>query len=143
MRPRFAYGCSMAPQPSTVWMVHKSTGRQGVRGELILEADRLIFRPELRATKPDLLGETVFDNREIRKVGRARNSPVLKLRVSTPGLPEIVLFYFVKPPDMYSSGLPNPRAAVATYLASANALYTEEVDEWIRAIHDELMASER
>jgi hypothetical protein len=132
----------MAPEPSTVWMVHKSTGQGGVRGELLLHVDRLIFRPELTGTKLDLLGETVFANTDIAKVSRSRHSPVLELRVSTLGVPEVVLFYFVKPPDMYSSGLPNPRAAVLTYLTNSNALYTEEVDEWVRAIRDELIASE-
>jgi hypothetical protein len=132
----------MALEPSTVWMVHKSTGHGGVRGELLLHADRLIFRPELTGTKLDLLGETVFASGDIAKVGRSRHSPVLELRVSTLGVPEVVLFYFVKPPDMYSSGLPNPRAAVLTYLTNSNALYTEEVDEWVRAIRDELIASE-
>jgi hypothetical protein len=132
----------MAPEPSTVWMVHKSTGQNGVRGELLLQADRLIFRPELTGTELDLLGETVFASTDVAKVGRSRRSPVLELRVSTPGIPEVVLFYFVKPPDMYSSGLPNPRAAVLTYLTNSNALYTEEVDEWVRAIRDELIASE-
>ena len=132
----------MAQEPSTVWMVHKSTGQGGVRGELLLQAGRLIFRPELTGTKLDLLGETVFASTDIGKVGRSRHSPVLELRVSTPGVPEVVLFYFVKPPDMYSSGLPNPRAAVLTYLTNSNALYTEEVDEWVRAIRDELIASE-
>ncbi len=131
----------MAPHPSTVWMVHKSTGQQGVRGELILEADRLIFRPELTGTKLDHLGETVFANSDIGKVSRSRHSPVLELRVSTPGVPEVVLFYFVKPPDMYSTGLPNPRTAVAAYLTNSNALYTEEVDEWVQAIRDHLTAS--
>jgi hypothetical protein len=95
----------------------------------------------LTGTKLDLLGETVFASADIEKVGRSRHSPVLELRVSTPGIPEVVLFYFVKPPDMYSSGLPNPRTAVATYLTSSNALYTDEVDEWVRAIREELTAS--
>jgi hypothetical protein len=131
----------MAPDPSTVWMVHKSTGQRGVRGELLLETDRLIFRPELTGTKLDLLGETVFAILDIEKVSRARHSPVLELRVSTPGIPDVVLFYFVKPPDRYSSGLPNPRTAVATYLTSSNALFAEEVDEWVRAIREELTAS--
>jgi hypothetical protein len=124
----------MVQDPSTVWMVHKSTGQQGVRGQLQLEADRLIFRPELAGTTPDLLGETVFAGPDIYKVGRSRHSPVLELRVSTPGVPEVVLFYFVKPPDRYSSGLPNPRTAVAAYLTSSNAVYSEEVDDWVWAI---------
>lgn len=106
----------------------------------MLEANRLIFRPELAGTKIDLLGETVFATADIQKVSRSRHSPVLELRVSTPGIPEVVLFYFVQPPDMYSSGLPNPRSAVATYLANSNALYTEEVDEWLRAIREVLAA---
>ena len=131
----------MAPEPSTVWMIHRSTGQRGVRGELILEADRLIFRPDLTGAKLDLLGETVIPCGGIEKVGRSRHSPVLELRVSTPGVPEVVLFYFVKPPDMYSSGLPNPRTAVATYLARSNAIYAEEVDRWVRAIRDEIGAA--
>jgi hypothetical protein len=131
----------MPPEPSTVWMVHKSTGQQGVRGELVLETERLIFRPELAGTKLDLLGETVFPTTDIHKVSRSRHSPVLELHVSTAGVPDVVLFYFVKPPDMYSSGLPNPRSAVATYLTNSNALYTEEVDEWVRAIREELARS--
>jgi hypothetical protein len=131
----------MAPGPSTVWMVHKSTGQRGVRGELLLQSDRLIFRPELAGTAIELLGETVIAGGDIEKVSRAWHSPVLEVKVTTPGIPEVVLFYFVKPPDMYSSGLPNPRSAVATYLTRSNAVYTEEVDEWVRAIREELAAS--
>jgi hypothetical protein len=130
----------MAPEPSTVWMVHKSTGLQGVRGELILEADRLIFRPELTSAKLDLLGETVFAGGEIEKVGRRRHSPVLELRVTARGVPPVVLFYFVQPPDMYSSGLPNPRTHAVTYLTRSNALYADEVQEWARAIREDLRA---
>lgn len=133
----------MVPEPSTVWMVHKSTGRQGVRGELILQPDRLIFRPGLAGTRLDQLGETVFACTDIEKVGRSRHSPVLELRVTTPGIPPVVLFYFVQPPDMYSSGLPNPRTAVATYLTRSNALYADEVHEWVRAIGEQLQARER
>jgi len=131
----------MAPELSTVWMVHRSTGQRGVRGELLLQSDRLIFRPELAGTAIELLGETVIAGEDIEKVGRSRHSPVLELRVNTPSIPQVVLFYFVKPPDMYSSGLPNPRSAVATYLTRSNAVYTEEVDEWVRAIRDDLPAS--
>jgi len=126
------------PDPATVWMVHKSTGRPGVRGELILESERLIFRPELRTAKPDTLGETVFAVASIEKVGRSRGSPVLEVRVSAPGVPPVVLFYFVKPPDIYSSGMPNPRFAGASFLIGSNALLADQVAEWereIRAAH--------
>jgi hypothetical protein len=133
----------MAVAASTVWMVHRATGPLGVRGELLLERERLIFRPDLVGTPPELLGETIFAGEHIRKVARSKHSPVLELRVSIPGLPEVVLFYFVKPPDRYSSGLPNPRIAVAAYLANSNLVYTEEVDAWVRAIKEELAPSDR
>jgi hypothetical protein len=64
-----------------------------------------------------------------------------EVKVTPPSIPEVVLFSFVKPPDMYSSGLPNPRSAVATYLTRYNAVYGEEMDEWVRAIREELTAS--
>jgi hypothetical protein len=126
----------MAFGPSTVWMVHKDIGARGVRGELILEADRLIFRPELRAARPDILGETVFGRDQVTKVSRARRSPVLELRVVTEGLPPVVLFYFVKPPDLYSSGAANPRSYAALYLSNAGAVYEEEVAEWTKVIRN-------
>ncbi|TMK84146.1 MAG: hypothetical protein E6G44_10535 [Actinobacteria bacterium] len=122
------------PDPVTVWMVHKGTGRGGVRGELILEGDRLIFRPELRTAKPDVLGETVFAMSDVDRVTRSRGSPVLELKVRTPGLPPMVLFYFVKPPDIYSSAMPNPRFAGASFLVGSNALLADDVAEWARAI---------
>ena len=122
------------PEPATVWMVHKATGRAGIRGELILESQRLIFRPELRTAKVDMLGETVFALEDVEKVGRARGSPVLELHLTARGLPPVVLFYFVKPPDIYSSGMPNPRFAGASFLMQTNALLTEEVAAWERDI---------
>jgi hypothetical protein len=122
------------PDPATVWMVHKGTGRAGVRGELILDPPRLIFRPELRTAKPDSLGETVFALDNVERVGRARGSPVLQVHVTTPGIPPVVLFYFVKPPDIYSSGMPNPRFAGASFLMRSNTLLVEEVAAWEREI---------
>jgi hypothetical protein len=120
--------------PSTVWMVHQDTGPGGVRGELILEPERLLFRPELRAAKLDTLGETVFAMDQVTKVTRSRRSPVLQLHIVTDGLPPVVLFYFVKPPDMYSSGASNPRSYAALYLSNAGAVYEEEIAEWAKAI---------
>lgn len=122
------------PDPTTVWMVHREAGRAGVRGDLMLAGDRLIFRPEVRGARPDELGETVIPLGHVERVRRARATPVLEVHVSTRGLPPVVLFYFVKPPDPYSSGLPNPRSAALTYLAGSNALYEEEVAMWARAI---------
>jgi hypothetical protein len=115
-------------------MVHKGTGPPGIRGDLILESERLIFRPELRAAKPDTLGETVIALDQVNRVSRSRRSPVLELHVQTDGVPPVVLFYFVKPPDMYSSGAINPRSYAAIYLANAGAVYEEEVADWLEAI---------
>jgi hypothetical protein len=128
----------MAFGPSVVWMVHKGIGSRGIRGELILEPERLIFRPELRAAKPDTLGETVFGLDEVTKVSRARRSPVLELHVHTDGLPPVVFFYFVKPPDIYSSAAANPRSYAAVYLTNAGAVYEEEVTDWFKAIRDRI-----
>jgi hypothetical protein len=128
----------MAFGPSVVWMVHKGVGPRGIRGELILEPERLIFRPELRSTRPEMLGETVFGLDQVTKVSRARRSPVLELHVQTDGLPPVVLFYFVKPPDIYSSAAANPRSYAAVYLTNAGAVYEEEVAGWLKAIRDRI-----
>jgi hypothetical protein len=128
----------MAFGPSVVWMVHKGVGPRGIRGELILESERLIFRPELRAARPDTLGETVVGLDQVTKVARARRSPVLELHVRTDGLPPVVLFYFVKPPDIYSSAAANPRSFAAVYLTNAGAVYEEEVTDWLKAIRDRI-----
>jgi hypothetical protein len=120
--------------PSTVWMVHKDTEPGGIRGDLTLEVDRLLFRPELRAAKLDTLGETVFGLDQVTKASRSRRSPVLELHVLIDGLPPVVLFYFVKPPDIYSSGAANPRSFAAMYLTNAGAVYEEEVADWVKAI---------
>ena len=126
----------MARDPTTVWMVHKQTGLQGVRGELILEDRRLIFRPEIRGAKPDLLGETVFPLDEVKSAGHALGSPVLELRVKVEGLPPVILFYFSKPPDIYSSPLGNPRTHGAQYLTTSNIVYGEEIAGWVEAIDE-------
>ena len=130
------------PDPSTVWMVHKGVGRRGVRGDLILQRDRLIFRPEIRGARPDVLGETIFPLADVRKVTRSKRTPVLELKLTVEGLPETVLFYFVKPPDMYSSGASHPRTAVTLYLTNSNALYEEEVTLWVDDLRQALNTRE-
>jgi hypothetical protein len=112
-------------------MVHKDVGLRGVRGDLILQRERLIFRPEIRGARPDVLGETVFPLDRIRKVSRSKRTPVLSVKHDVEGLPDTVFFYFVRPPDMYSSGASHPRTAVSLYLTNSNALYDEEVTLWV------------
>ena len=122
--------------PATVWMVHKETGTSGVRGELFLTDRDLVFRPEVRGARGnlDLLGETVLPLAAISKAVRSRATPVLEVRAQTAGVPDVLLFFFAKPPDMYSSGLMNPRTHSATYLANSNLLYREEIGAWVSAI---------
>ena len=121
---------------ATVWMVHKGTGKQGVKGELLLTERDLVFRPEIRGAKRDLdlLGETVIPLATLRRASRSRGSPVLEIRSKSPGVPAIVLFFFAKPPDMYSSAMPDPRGASMTYLTSSGLVYREEIDDWVGAI---------
>jgi hypothetical protein len=131
-----------ARDPATVWMVHKDTGRAGVRGELVLTEAALIFRPEIRGAKRDLdlLGETVLPLGEVRKASRNRGTPVLEVRTRTSGVPAVILFFFAKPPDMYSSGVMNPRTHSATYLANSNLIYRDEVESWVSAIRSAIGA---
>ena len=125
-----------APAPASVWMVHKQTGRAGVQGQLTLEDDRVIFRPDLRGRRLDVLGETVFALHEVRSASRSKLSPVLELRVTTPNVPSVILFYFVKPPDRYSSPFQDPRSSSAFYLANSGVIFEEEVRRWEQAIKD-------
>lgn len=129
--------------PATVWMVHKGTGTSGVRGELFLTERELVFRPEVRGAKRnlDLLGETVLPLAEIRRAVRARATPVLEIRTGTVGVPPVLLFFFARPPDMYSSALMNPRTHSATYLANSNLLYREEIEAWVEAIRAAMRAA--
>ena len=125
-----------ALEPASVWMVHMETGRDGVAGTLTLLRDVLLFRPHLKGRRLDTLGETVFALDEIRSAAKARLSPVLEVRVRTPGIPPIVLFYFVKPPDRYSSGFQDPRSSSAFYLSNSGVLFEEEIGQWAKAIED-------
>jgi hypothetical protein len=45
-----------------------------------------------------------------------------------------VLFYFVKPPDRYSSGFQDPRSSSEFYLSNSGVLFEEQIAGWERAI---------
>jgi len=117
-------------------MVHKGTGKQGVKGELLLTERDLVFRPEIRGAKRDLdlLGETVIPLATLRRASRSRGSPVLEIRSKSSGLSSRVIFFFAKPPDIYSSAMADPRGASITYLTSSRLVYREEIDDWVGAI---------
>lgn len=122
----------MAGRVSTVWMVSARTGLEGMKGKLAMRDRALVFQPE-----SDRYGEIVFRPDDIRRVRRARGSPVLEIHLDEPRAPRIVGFYFVKPPPMR---LPDDkfrlfprymaRRSAITELRKGNILRREEMLEW-------------
>jgi hypothetical protein len=121
---------------STVWMVSAQTGLEGRKGQLLLEERGLVFQPE-----SNQYGAIAIALSDIRRVRRARGSPVLEIHLDLPDTPRIVAFYFVKPPPMR---LPDDsfrlfpryfarRSAIAA-LRKGNAMKREEVIEWFEEI---------
>jgi hypothetical protein len=121
---------------STVWMVSARTGLNGRKGQLVLEEQSLVFQPE-----SDRFGETAIDLADIKRIRRAKASPVLEIHLELPDTPRIIAFYFVEPPPMR---LPDDRfrlfpryfarrSAIAD-LRKGNAMKREEVIEWYEEI---------
>ena len=117
-------------------MVSARTGLDGRKGTLVLKDRALVFRPE-----SDRYGTSVFKLTDVRRIRRARASPVLEIHLDIPDSPRIVAFYFVRPPPMR---LPDDkfrlfpryfarRSAIAL-LRKGNAMKREEVIEWIEDI---------
>jgi hypothetical protein len=139
---RPALGSSkMAKRVSTVWMVHALTGQQGVKGELALEDDAVVFRPAVPG-----VGAHVFRFDQIKKARRAWASPVIELQLQIPqGLP-VVGFYFIPPPSLeppptarFSFKRRARRRAVAE-LSQGNAEKRQEVDRWHELIRQAVEA---
>jgi hypothetical protein len=120
---------------STVWMVHARTGLDGIKGRLAMEDSRLVFRPESSAA-----GESVFEAGRLRRVRRARWSPVLEIYPIAEALPPVVAFYFVEPPSLVDrEGLNflqrrTARRKAMNTLRRANASKKNEVERWVEAI---------
>jgi hypothetical protein len=116
-------------------MVHVRTGLNGVKGVLAMEGPRLVFRPE-----SSILGESVFEPSGLRRVRRARWSPVLEIYPTSEALPSVVAFYFVKPPSLIEHQDLNPlrrrtaRKRAMNELRRANAYKKDEVQGWVQAI---------
>jgi hypothetical protein len=116
-------------------MVHARTGLQGVKGTLAMEGSRLVFRPESSKA-----GESAFEPSGLRRVRRARWSPVLEIYPTREGLPPVVAFYFVKPPSLIEHQDLNPlrrrsaRKRAINELRRANAYKKDEVERWVEAI---------
>jgi len=125
-------------ESSAVWMVHARTTMDGVRGELSLEDGAVIFRPAGGRS-----AETVIPTGEIRRVRRARGSPVLELRITVPGGPSVIGFYFVQPPSLapptegfrlFSRYLARRRAIGK--LRAGNAVKRQEVERWLQSVRE-------
>src|SRR6266513_1644928 len=121
---------------STVWMVSARTGLDGRKGQLVLEEQSLVFQPE-----SDRYGQTAIHLADIKRIRRAKSSPVLEVHLELPDTPRIIAFYFVSPPPMR---LPDDRfrlfpryfarrSAIA-HLRKGNAMKREEVIEWYEEI---------
>lgn len=116
-------------------MVHARTGLNGIKGLLALEGPRLVFRPESSTA-----GESVFEPSVLRRVRRARWSPVLEIYPTSESLPPVVAFYFVKPPSLVEHEDVNflrrrtARKKAMNELRRANAYKRDEVEGWVEAI---------
>jgi hypothetical protein len=123
-------------QASTVWMVHAHTGMDGIKGQLAMDGSRLVFRPE-----STVVGETVFDPRGLRRVRRARWSPVLEIYPTSEAFPPVVAFYFIRPPSLVerqeSLNFLQRRSArrrAMNALRRANADKKDELARWVETI---------
>jgi hypothetical protein len=130
------YADRVASRESTVWMVSARTGLDGRKGRLLLNEKALVFQPE-----SDRYGANVFPLGDVRRIRRAKASPVLEIHLELPDAPRIVAFYFVKPPPMR---LPDDkfrlfpryfarRSAIAE-LRKGNAMKRQEVIDWIEDV---------
>jgi hypothetical protein len=116
-------------------MVHSGTGLDGLKGVLAMEGPRLVFRPASRTA-----GEWVFEPSRLRRVRRARWSPVLEIYPTSEEIPPVVAFYFVKPPsliereDVSFLRRRSARKKAMNELRRANAYKKDEVEGWVEAI---------
>jgi hypothetical protein len=124
---------------STVWMVHARTGMDGVKGAITLEPGSLVFHPVNTHA-----GESAFPLDRIRRVRRVRGSPVLEIHLRSDADPQVVGFYFIKPPSLeegpdtqigfFRVRRHGARKQAAYILRSANSLKKDEVQRWVDRI---------
>lgn len=125
----------MSDVSSTVWMVNVLTGPLGAKGTLLLEASRLVFRPDSTD------GETFMSFAGIRRVRRVRGSPVMEVYLTdSTDRPSTMGFYFVQPPSLepkegrrYRRERAARRSAVAVLLAT-NREKKDEIKRWVVAL---------
>ena len=127
----------MALLSSTVWMVNRLTGREGVQGELELEPERLRFTP-LQEGDPAISLALV----EIRRVHRLLASPVLEVALRTGREPPLIGFYFTRPPRLAHPERPrllgrhSAKRAAIFQLMQANPDKKAEIRRWVRRIRE-------
>jgi hypothetical protein len=122
---------------STVWMVHRQTGLEGVRGRLALEPDRLVFTPDSGGD------ESSFPLVQMGRVHRLLASPVLEVRMAWDRDPPAVGFFFVEPPGdemidrpRFTSGRRKARRSAIFQLMGSNAAKKDEIKRWVRLIRE-------
>src|SRR5262245_21305750 len=117
-------------------MVHNRTTLDGVKGQLSLEEQLLVFRPEGGRS-----GTTSIPLRRIVRGRRGRGSSVLEVSLEMENAPPIIGFYFVKPPPLAPTTdnyrpfgrFLAKRKGIAS-LRSGNAARGLEVDLWTKAL---------
>ena len=121
----------MPRKVSTVWMIHALTGLQGVKGEIELTDDAVVFHSADRHH-----GDEAYRFDQIKKLKRAWGTPVLELRLQIPDGVPVVGFYFSPPPSLEPppearfSFKRRTRRKAAAELYRANSAKREEVDRW-------------
>jgi hypothetical protein len=121
---------SSAARSTTVWMVNKRTGLDGLKGRLSVEDGAVLFRPDR-----DPGDETAILLSDIRTVRRVLGSPVLEIKLG-PGVGQRLMgFYFIKPPS-----LAPPKDAGMLRRRYGRKAATERLREWNRVKKQDVAA---
>jgi len=126
----------MAELASTVWMIHSGTSLEGVKGQLSMEPEGVVFRPRGGGAG----GDRVFVLEHVRRVKRVLGSPVLEFHMRGGGGPPVVGFYFVQPPSLAAQDDSHVierrrlRRHAAVALVKWNAVKKAEVATWVEAV---------
>lgn len=128
------------PGPSIVWMVHRKTGMDGLKGRLSLEDGGVLFDPD-DADLPAV----EFPFSVIRKVRRVLGSPVLEVTFRSGFEIRVAGFYFIEPPDLTGGRAPGTfmrrhrgRRDAAVRLQTSNSAKKAEISAWALAIREHL-----
>lgn len=130
------------PDPITVWEVDLVRGRMGEReGVLILETERLVFRPMAEGA-----AERHLPLRKVRRVKRLLASPVLIVHHGEGASAIETAYYFVEPPTLptaaeapsgrFGSSRRKARRNAVQKLTGSNSGLRGLIREWEREVRE-------